>query len=155
MNESSSDPELEALRQRRLKEILNRPSAPAPAPRPPVAAPVALTSATVTSYLRSNRRVVVDVWAPWCGPCRTMAPILDTLARELSPEVQFAKVNADEEPMLASQWGVEGIPTLLLFEGARLVDRVVGAYPHDALLNHFRSRFRLPAAGETHGLAEA
>jgi thioredoxin 1 len=62
-----------------------------------------------------------------------MAPILEGLAGELAPDVAFAKLNADEEPGLAAQFQVEGIPTLLLFERGRLVDRVVGAYPRDAL----------------------
>ncbi len=145
MTETSTDPELDALRDRRLKEILSR-RTPAPAPPSrPALKPTELTSASVNGFLGAHRRVVVDVWAPWCGPCRTMAPILDTLAHELDPDVRFAKVNADEELMLAQRWGVEGIPTLLLFEGAKLVDRVVGAYPHDTLLQHVRSIFRLRA----------
>ncbi len=146
MSDDTVDPELQALRERRLKEILTRPSAPVEPPRTATAKkPTELTSGSVNGFLQSNRRVVVDVWAPWCGPCRTMAPILDTLARELDPDVQFAKVNADNEPNLAARWGVEGIPTLLLFEGGKLVDRVVGAYPHDALLQHLRSVYRLGA----------
>ncbi len=148
MSDDTVDPELQALRERRLKEILTRPTAPVETPRPATAKkPTELDSGSVNGFLQANRRVVVDVWAPWCGPCRTMAPILDTLARELDPDVQFAKVNADNEPMLAARWGVEGIPTLLLFEGGKLVDRVVGALPHDHLLRHLRSVYRLGTGG--------
>ncbi len=72
-----------------------------------------------------------------------MAPVLDSLARELAGEVSFGKLNADEEPALAARWNVEGIPTLLVFERGQLVDRVVGALPHDALAGRLRASYRL------------
>jgi thioredoxin-like negative regulator of GroEL len=72
-----------------------------------------------------------------------MAPILDSLASELAGQVSFGKLNADEEPALAARWNVEGIPTLLVFEHGQLVDRIVGAYPHDTLASRFRATYRL------------
>ncbi len=136
------DPELEAIRERMRQEILGR-RTEGPTPRPE-AGPVDLTSATVGGFLSSNRRVVVDVWAPWCGPCRAMAPILDALARELAGDVRFARVNSDEEPGLAGQWNVQGIPTLLVFDDGRLVDRIVGAQTGPVLSARIRRTFRLP-----------
>ena len=138
----ATDPDLEAIRARMREEILGRSGGATGTP--PTGGPVDLTAATVTGFLSSNPRVVVDVWAPWCGPCRTMAPILDALARELAGEVRFARVNSDEEPALAGRWNVQGIPTLLLFEGGGLVDRVVGVQPQSVLSGRLRRTFRLP-----------
>ncbi len=138
------DPELEALRTRRIEQLLARRPGPAVAlgPEP---GPTELTSASIASFLAEHRRVVVDVWAPWCGPCRTMAPVLEALARELAPRVRFGKLNADHEPALAARWNVEGIPTLLLFARGTRVDRVVGAYPHDVLAARLRRVYRIDA----------
>jgi thioredoxin 1 len=143
MTESEgSDPELEAIRAHRVEEALAQlRDRVAPVPSDPD--PVGLTSASITTFLIGHPRAVVDVWAPWCGPCLAMAPVLDALARELAPDVHFGKLNADTEPELAARWNVEGIPTLLLFEQGRLVDRVVGAYPHETLKEHLQAVYGL------------
>jgi thioredoxin 2 len=73
--------------------------------------------------------VLVDCWAPWCGPCRTVAPILDQLASAYAGRVKIAKLNVDENPGTASQYGIQSIPTMLLFKGGRLLDKVIGALP--------------------------
>lgn len=144
MNEESEvDPELAALRARRIQELLNRTSAPNVAAPPVPSRPTDLSGRSFSPFLQQHPRVVVDVWAPWCGPCRTMAPILDGLAREFAGSVAFGKLNADNEPGIAGQFGVEGIPTLLLFDRGRLVDRVVGAVPADALRGRLRAVFGL------------
>lgn len=73
--------------------------------------------------------VVLDCWAPWCGPCRMVAPILDQLAKEFSGKVKFAKLNTDENQATARQFGIQSIPTLLFFKSGVLVNRLVGALP--------------------------
>ncbi len=140
-DEGVVDPELAELRARRLAELVRERSAPR-AP-PPSFAPEPLTSAGFPSFLARHPRVVVDVWAPWCGPCRALSPLLEELARELGPTVRFAKLNSDEEPGLAARWGVQAIPTLLLFENGRPVDRVVGALPKEVLRARFLRAFGL------------
>jgi thioredoxin 2 len=70
--------------------------------------------------------VLVDVWAPWCGPCRVMGPMFEAAAATLEPDVRLIKVNADEQPRMAADYGVAGIPALLLFRGGRLVARNAG-----------------------------
>jgi thioredoxin 1 len=79
--------------------------------------------------LNSATPVVVDFWAPWCGPCRMVAPILDELAKEYGDKLVIAKVNTDENPQWAMKFGVQGIPTMLFVKGGQLVDRMVGAAP--------------------------
>jgi thioredoxin 2 len=96
--------------------------------------PVTVTDATFASEVeRSPLPVVVDMWAPWCGPCRMVAPVIDELAAEMSGRVRFAKLNVDENPATASRFGVRSIPTLLVIRGGREIDRIVGALPKPEL----------------------
>ncbi len=82
-----------------------------------------------TVLTRNDIPVLVDCWAPWCGPCRTFAPIFEQAAQQLEPRIRLAKLNTEEEPEAAGRWGIRSIPTLLLFKGGKEVQRISGALP--------------------------
>ena len=78
---------------------------------------------------KSDSPVLVDFWAPWCGPCRMVGPIVEELAGEYQGKVRVGKLNTDEAPNIAAKFGIRSIPTLMIFKGGQVADQLVGAYP--------------------------
>ncbi len=108
----------------------------------------ALTVSAATfdsTVLASPVPVLVDFWAPWCGPCKAVAPTLDAIAREQAGALVVAKVNVDEEPDLAARYGVRAIPTLLVFSGGELRDTLVGLAAKETILARLRPLLTAPA----------
>ncbi len=103
--------------------------------------PVELAAANFDSHIgRSDIPVLVDFWAPWCGPCRTMAPAFAQAAQQLEPEFRLAKVNTEDEQQLAARFGIRSIPTLALFKNGREVARQAGAMDTASLVRWVRSQ---------------
>jgi thioredoxin len=106
------------------------------------AKPVVVTDSTFQREVleTSGRPVLLDCWAPWCGPCRMVGPIMEQLAAESNGRYRIAKLNVDENPRIAAQFQIQSIPTMLIFKDGKLVDRLVGAMPKPAiavrLMNH-------------------
>jgi thioredoxin 1 len=92
-----------------------------------------LNSKNLEEAIKNNPSLVVDCWAPWCGPCRMMSPVIEELATDLKGKVTFGKLNTDENQDIATRYQVQAIPTLLIFKDGKLADRKVGALPKKVL----------------------
>ena len=126
--------ELDEIRKRKLEDLSNRymkkgdqPMTTAPT------SPIHITDADFEATIKKYPNLVVDCWAPWCGPCRMLGPIIDELAKELQGKMTFAKLNVDENPQTSMKHQIMSIPTLLVFKNGQLVNRLVGALPKEML----------------------
>ena len=102
--------------------------------------PVTVTDATFEQIIASERPVLVDFWAPWCPPCRAIAPTLEQIAAEGAGRYVVGKLNVDENQETAGRYHIEGIPTLLIFKSGKLVDRLVGAHPKQTIVQHLQAQ---------------
>jgi thioredoxin 2 len=101
--------------------------------------PVGITDANFADEVeRSPLPVLVDMWAPWCGPCRQVAPVVEELAVEFSGRIRVAKLNVDENPVTAARFRIQSIPALLIFKDGREIDRIIGAQPKSEILRRLQ-----------------
>ncbi len=98
------------------------------------------------AVLQSTIPVLVDFWAPWCGPCKMIAPLLDEIARESEGKFRVAKVNIDDDPALMQRYSVRAVPTLLFFSGGELKDQLVGGAPKQAIMEKLQRLSASPAS---------
>jgi len=85
--------------------------------------------------INSELPVLVDFWAEWCGPCRAVGPVLEEISNQYADKFRVAKVNVDENPELASEYGIRSIPTMILFKDGKEIDNIIGALPKEAIIN--------------------
>ena len=95
--------------------------------------PVEVTDVTFKEIIQKSSLVVVDCWAPWCGPCQMVTPVVEELARDYAGKILFGKLNVDENQTIATHYQIMSIPTLLVFKKGKLVDRIIGAMPRQML----------------------
>ena len=95
--------------------------------------PIQLTDADIDENIKKYDTVVIDCWAPWCGPCRMVGPIIKELAKEMQGKVVFGKLNVDENQATSMKYRIMSIPTLLVFQKGNLVDRIIGALPKEMM----------------------
>ena len=130
------DEELERIKRQKLEEMIariGRTEEAKPASRISGKPVLDLTDATFTKFVKDNTLAVIDVWAPWCGPCRFVSPVVEEIARDYVGKIAFGKLNVDQNRRVATQYGIMSIPTLLVFKNGQLVDRIVGAMPRQML----------------------
>ncbi|MEK6279758.1 MAG: thioredoxin [Acidobacteriota bacterium] len=107
---------------------------PSEAPNPALDQPLVVTDDSFQrDVLSAPGLVLLDCWAPWCGPCRMVGPIMDQLARDSNGRYRIAKLNVDENPRTSAQFQIQSIPTMLMFKDGKLIDRLIGAQPKQAI----------------------
>jgi thioredoxin 1 len=129
--ENDENKELERIKQAKLREKMKRLASEKQ--RTPLNEPVEMADATFKEMIQNHSLVVVDCWAPWCGPCQMVAPVIKELARDYAGKILFGKLNVDKNPEASIQYGIMSIPTLLVFKNGKLVDRIIGAMPRQML----------------------
>ncbi|MDG6228665.1 MAG: thioredoxin [Candidatus Thermoplasmatota archaeon] len=128
------DDELNAIKKKKLEELKNRYLSGEKKMEQMPNTPIEMTDADINNKIKQYDTVVVDCWAPWCGPCRAIAPIVEDLAKELQGKVVFGKLNVDNNQSTAMDYGIMSIPSLLIFKNGKLVDKIVGAMPKQMLM---------------------
>ncbi|MCX8491874.1 MAG: thioredoxin [Cyclobacteriaceae bacterium] len=99
-----------------------------------------LTDATFDETLKSDKPILVDFWAEWCGPCKMIGPVVEELANDYEGKAVIAKLNVDENPQVTARFGVRSIPTLLVFKNGQIVDKQVGAVPKSVLAGKLQAQ---------------
>ena len=133
MSDLFEDKEIDRIKKAKILDMLQRAQS-----QKLTSKPIILTDSNFYSEVAKHRLIVVDFWAPWCGPCRMVGPLVEELADEYAGKVTFGKLNVDENTMVPSSFGVRGIPTLIVFKDGKAVDTLVGACSK----SHIESKFK-------------
>jgi len=127
-----SDPELENIRRKKVQEMQRRMSGQEDAGTTSKA-PITVDDSNFDELVHSHPLMMIDCWAPWCGPCRVVAPIIDELVRDYAGKVSFGKLNVDENPQTSGRFEIMSIPTLLIMKNGSEIDRIIGAVPRGVI----------------------
>ena len=126
---SNEEMEIQRIKEKKLVEMMQKARGQLETAARNDGKPILLSDASFSSEISKYPLMVVDFWAAWCGPCRTVAPIIEQLAKEYAGRVAFGKLNVDENPLTSGEFEVQSIPTLLIFRNGEAVDGIVGAVP--------------------------
>jgi thioredoxin 1 len=123
------DEELEKIMQRKMNEfsLQRQRNDQVESNQSAITTPITLTDHNFSEMVRKHPLLIVDFWAPWCGPCRMVSPVITELSQQLAGKAVFGKLNVDENPMIASTFGIQSIPTIAIFKNGKAVDGIVGA----------------------------
>ena len=138
MTNNVEDHELAEIQRKKIAQMLQRTQEQTQPVHNINGKPITLTDACFSSEVAKQKLMVVDFWAPWCRPCRMVGPIIEQLAAEYAGKVAFGKINVDDNQIIPSQFGVQGIPTLIVFKNGEPVETLVGACPK----THIESKLR-------------
>ncbi|HEV2138384.1 MAG TPA: thioredoxin [Nitrososphaerales archaeon] len=125
----SFDEEVRRINDKKFEEMLRERTKDEPSQPALPGKPVDLSESNFQEAVNSHPLVVVDFWAPWCGPCKVVSPVLEQLSVEMAGKATFFKLNVDDNPTVSQQFGIQGIPTIMIFKDGRPVDGIVGAAP--------------------------
>jgi thioredoxin 1 len=123
----SNDEEIEAIKQRKMAELQK--ALASNTAMSSIKEPITLSDSNFKNEVSKYPILLIDFWAPWCGPCRMISPMIEQLAREYTGKVVFGKVNIDENRMITQSFGIQSIPTMIIFKNGKAVDIIVGAIP--------------------------
>lgn len=125
--------ELEEIREKKKAEMMKAMSTGQPGGNGYPEAPVTVTDSSFDEFVKKYPNVVVDCWAPWCGPCRMLTPTIEALSKDLKGKVVFGKLNTDENLGTAGKFRIMSIPTILFFKNGKFVDKTIGALPRQMI----------------------
>ena len=129
-----SDPEIERIQRKKIAEMLQR----ATSVNVPSGKPIALTDTNFSFEIAKHKLIIVDFWAPWCGPCRMVGPLIEQLSEEYAGRVVFGKMNVDENMAVPSRFGVMSIPTIVVFKNGKAVETLIGSCPKSQIESKFK-----------------
>jgi len=138
MTNNTEDPELTEIQRKKIAQMLQRAQEGSQSDQNRNGKPITLTDGSFPSEVAKQKLMVVDFWAPWCGPCRMVGPIIEELAVEYAGKVAFGKINVDENRAIPMKFGVQGIPTLIVFKNGKAVETIVGACPKANIESKFK-----------------
>ena len=127
------DNELEEIKKRKLEQLKKQYMNGGKKMENMPNTPIKITDADFDEAVKKYDAIVIDCWAPWCGPCRIVGPVIDELANEMQGKIVFGKLNVDENPAISGKHQIMSIPTMLVFKNGNLVDRLIGALPKEEL----------------------
>lgn len=138
MTNNIEDHELAEIQRKKITQMLQQAQVKSQPVQNINGKPITLTDACFSSEVAKQKLIVVDFWAPWCGPCGMIGPIIEQLAAEYAGKVVFGKINVDDNQIIPRQFGAQGIPTLIVFKNGEPIDTLVGACPKTQIESKFK-----------------